>query len=62
MPLTNTEIRNAKPREKTYKLGDTLGLFLLVQPTGGKLWRFKYRLHGREKKLALGTYPKVSLS
>ncbi len=62
MPLTNTEIRNAKPREKPYKLGDTLGLFLLVQPTGGKLWRFKYRLHGREKKLALGTYPEVSLS
>jgi len=48
-------VRNAKPKEKPYKLGDTGGLFLLVQPTGGKLWRLKYRTDGKEKKLALGT-------
>lgn len=60
--LTDTAIRNAKPREKPYKMGDSLGLFLLVQPTGGKLWRLKYRIEGREKKLGLGTYPDVSLT
>jgi len=62
MALTDTTIRNAKPREKPYKLGDTLGLFLLVQPSGGRLWRLKYRIDGREKKLGIGTYPEVSLS
>lgn len=61
MPLTDVAIRNAKPRDKPYKLGDTLGLFLLVQPSGGKLWRLKYRIDGREKKLGLGTYPAVGL-
>lgn len=59
MPLTDIAIRNAKPREKPYKLGDALGLFLLVKPTGGKLWRVKYRIHGKEKALAIGTYPTV---
>jgi len=59
--LTDIAIRNAKPREKPYKMGDSGGLFLLVQPTGGKLWRLKYRIDGREKKLGLGTYPDVSL-
>jgi integrase len=54
-------IRNAKPKERPYKLGDSLGLFLLVQPSGGKLWRLKYRLAGKEKKLALGTYPAIGL-
>ncbi|WP_126174353.1 tyrosine-type recombinase/integrase [Altericroceibacterium xinjiangense] len=62
MALTDTAIRNAKPREKPYKMGDAGGLFLLVQPSGGKLWRFKYRIDGREKKLAIGTYPDVSLA
>lgn len=62
MPLTDTEIRNAKPREKPYKMGDSGGLFLLVQPTGAKSWRFKFRIHGKEKKLALGRYPEVSLA
>lgn len=61
MALTDIAIRNAKPREKPYKMGDAGGLFLLVQPTGGKLWRLKYRIDGREKKLGLGTYPDVSL-
>jgi len=62
MALTDVAIRNAKPKSKPYKMGDALGLFLLVQPTGGKLWRLKYRVDGKEKKLGLGTYPKVSLS
>lgn len=44
MALTDTAVRNTKPREKPYKLGDSLGLFLLVQPSGGKLWRMKYRI------------------
>lgn len=62
MPLTDVAIRNAKPREKPYKMGDALGLFLLVQPTGAKLWRLKYRIHGREKKVALGKYPEIGLA
>jgi len=62
MALTDTAIRNAKAKEKPYKLGDAGGLFLLIQPTGGKLWRLKYRIDGKEKKLGLGTYPDVSLS
>jgi integrase len=62
MPLTDVAIPNAKPREKPYKVGDTLGLFLLVQPSGGKLWRVKYRIDGKEKKLAIGIYPQVGLA
>ncbi len=62
MALTDVAIRNAKPRAKPYKMGDSLGLFLLVQPSGGKLWRLKYRVDGREKKVGFGTYPDVSLS
>jgi integrase len=62
MALSDTQIRNAKPKAKPYKLGDTGGLFVLVQPSGGKLWRLKYRIGGKEKKLALGTYPEISLS
>lgn len=61
MALSDTAIKNAKSREKPYKMGDSLGLFLLVQPSGGKLWRLKYRLDGKEQKLALGAYPEVSL-
>lgn len=62
MALTDVAIRNAKPKDKPYKMGDALGLFLLVQPSGGRLWRLKYRVDGKEKKLGLGTYPEVSLS
>jgi len=61
MALTDVAIRNAKPGPKPYKMGDSHGLFLLVQPTGGKLWRFKYRVDGREKKLAIGSYPEIGL-
>ena len=61
MALTDTTIRTAKPREKPYKVADEKGLFLLVQPSGGKLWRLKYRFNGKEMKLALGRYPNVAL-
>jgi hypothetical protein len=62
MPLTDSTIRQAKPKEKPYKLSDGGGLFLLVQPGGGKWWRYKYRYAGKEKMLALGTYPDISLA
>lgn len=61
MPLTDTSIRNAKPRDKPYKLFDEKGLFLLVTPTGGKWWRLKYKFSSKEKQLSLGVYPDVSL-
>ena len=61
MALTDIMIRNAKHGAKPIKLADDRGLFLLVQPSGGKLWRLKYRLAGKEKKLSLGTYPDVPL-
>ncbi len=49
MPLTDTKIRNAKSKNKQYKMFDTGGLFLIVAPAGGKWWRFKYRFNGKEK-------------
>jgi integrase len=61
MPLTHAQIRNAKPGPKPVKLADGGGLFLLVAPTGGKWWRIKYRIGGKEKLLSLGTWPDVSL-
>jgi len=61
-PLTDTKIRNTKPREKDAKLFDGGGLFLLITPSGGRLWHFKYRFGGKEKKLSFGAYPEVSLS
>ncbi len=62
MPLTNTEIRNAKPAGKTRKLFDGGGLYLEVSLRGGKWWRLKYRFGGKEKRLSLGVYPDVSLA
>lgn len=62
MPLTDTAIRNAKPGDKPYKLADGGGLYLLVNPTGSRLWRLKYRIEGKEKLLAIGPYPEVSLA
>jgi integrase len=59
--LTDTECKKSKPEAKARKLFDVGGLFLLVMPTGGKLWRFKYRYLGKEKLLSLGSYPEVSL-
>jgi integrase len=59
--LTDVKIRNAKPGVKPHKLFDGRGLFLLVTPTGGKWWRFKYRFGGKAKTLSLGVYPDVGL-
>ncbi|HYC55124.1 MAG TPA: integrase arm-type DNA-binding domain-containing protein [Candidatus Binatia bacterium] len=61
MPLTDVAIRTAKPREKAYKLFDGGGLYLEVNPTGGKWWRWKYRAAGKEKRLSFGIYPDVPL-
>lgn len=55
-PLTDVAIKNAKPRDKSYRLHDTGGLYVEVFPNGSKLWRWKYRFQGKEKRLALGTY------
>lgn len=62
MRLTNFDIKNAKPGEKPYKLADGGSLYLLIQPNGSKLWRFKYRFLGKERLLALGAYPLYSLA
>jgi integrase len=59
--LTETRIRAAKPVERPYKLFDERGLFMLVTPPGGRLWRLRYRMHGREKLLTLGAYPDITL-
>lgn len=61
MPLTDTQCRNATPREKTYRLTDGGALYLEITPAGGKYWRMKYRVHGREKRLAFGVYPEIGL-
>jgi integrase len=61
MPLTETRVRTAKTGAKPQKIADERGLFLLVNPSGSKLWRLKYRMDGKEKLLALGGYPDVSL-
>ncbi len=60
--LTDTAIRKAKPKEKPYKVSDSQGLYLLVNPRGSKLWRVKYRMNGVERKLALGSYPEITLA
>ncbi len=61
MKLSDVGIRKAKPRTKTYKMADGGGLFLQVQPNGSKYWRLFYRFEGKQKLLALGVYPDVSL-
>jgi hypothetical protein len=62
MPARNDiAFRSAKPREKPFKLSDGGGLFLLVQPNATKLWRLAYRYDGKQKLLALGQYPVISL-
>jgi integrase len=62
MPLSDAAVRNLKPREKPYKVSDFDGLFVLVKPTGSRLWQFKYRLNGKEKLLSIGPYPETSLA
>jgi integrase len=62
LPLTDVQVRNAKPKEKDFKLPDGYGLYLLVTPTNGKLWRFDYRYADKRKTLAFGAYPSLSLA
>lgn len=62
MPLTDTAIRNAKARSAPFKMSDGGGLHLLVQPNHSRLWRLAYRYAGKQKTLALGSYPTVSLA
>ena len=62
MPLTDIAMRQAKARDRAYKLADGSGLCLLVQLNGSKWWRYRYRFWGREKMLAVGVYPGTSLS
>jgi integrase len=62
MSLSDPKVRNAKPRTKLYKIADGEGLFLVVMPTGSKYWRMRYYFAGKEKLLALGVYPDVSLA
>ena len=61
-PLTDVAARSAKPKEKPYKLAAGGGLYLEVMPNGSKCWRWKYRYGGKEKRLALGIYPEVSMA
>jgi len=60
--LTALGVRQAKPRNKPYKLFDERGLFLLISPSSSKIWRFKYRYCGKEKQISFGHYPDVSLA
>ncbi len=62
MPLTDIKCRTAKPQTKAYKLQDEKGLYLLISPTGAKLWRYNYRFGGKRKTLALGIYPEITLN
>jgi len=62
MALTELQVKNAKATDKPLKLSDGGGLFLLVQPNGAKYWRLAYRFAGKQKTLALGVYPDISLS
>jgi len=62
MPLTDTRIRNAKPKSKPYKLSDGGGLYVLTMPSGARYWRMDYRFGGKRRTLALGVYPEVPLA
>lgn len=62
MPLTDTALRSIRPRDRAYKVYDHDGLFLLINPGGSKLWRWCYRVDGKEKLMGLGQYPIVTLA
>jgi integrase len=62
MSLSDAKVRNTKPRTKPYKIADGEGLYLLITPAGSKYWRLKYFFAGKEKLLALGVYPEVTLA
>src|SRR5262245_21045446 len=59
--LNDTRVRTAKPADRAIKHSDSGGLYLLVQPNGSKLWRLAYRFGGKQKSLAIGAYPAVTL-
>jgi len=61
VPLTDSAVKAAKPKDKPYKLSDAHGLHLVINPSGAKLWRLKYRVAGKEKLLSFGAYPVVGL-
>lgn len=60
--LADAKVRAAKPRPKPYKLADANRLYLLITPSGGKLWRWNYEYDGKQKSMAFGAYPRVSLA
>jgi integrase len=62
MSLSDAKVRNASPRARPYKIADGEGLFLFITPPGGKYWRMRYFFAGKEKLLALGVYPEISLA
>lgn len=62
MALTDIKVRTAKPMDKQYKLTDGNGMHLLVHPNGSKYWRLQYRFDGKQKMLALGVYPEITLA
>lgn len=62
MSLSDTAIRNAKARDKQYKMSDDLGLYLLIKPNGSKLWRLDFQLNGKRKTFAIGDYPSTGLA
>ena len=61
MPLTDTAIRNAKPGDKPYPIRDEKSLYLIINPSGSKWWRWDYRFAGKRKTLSMGVYPEVGL-
>ena len=62
MPLTNLQVKQAKPKDKAYKLADAKGMYLYVNAKGQKYWRMDYRYGGKRNTLALGVYPGISLA
>jgi hypothetical protein len=62
MALTDIAVRRLKAKDKLYKVSDGGGLFVLVSPSGGKLWRWSYRFEGKQKLMTLGKYPDVPLA
>jgi hypothetical protein len=62
MKLSASQVKSAKPAEKSYKLSDGRGMFLHVMTNGAKYWRLKYRFSGKEKLLSMGVYPAISLA
>ena len=61
LPINDTQIKNAKPKDKNYKLIDGQGLYVLVKTNGSKLWRFNYKFDGKEQTYSIGSYPEISL-